>query len=839
MFTADPAKRAALASRRITWQPEDAAGLAADLKGKVVMGVVEQVRDGSCLRCYLPETGFMVTVLMAGVASPRVNFQATRSAAAAAAAATSAPAAGSAAAKVAAGTPTTGSTSGQPPFALEAQFFTEMRLLHRDVQLHVGGGDKHGNVIAKVLVPQGDISVELLKAGLARIAAWSLSFTTAGHAAALTGAESGAKASNLKLWSAYTAPKISGAKHFTGTVVEVVSGDTLMVRPDGAAPRRIVLASVRAPRMGGRSGGGDPWAPAAKEWMRKTIIGKPVAVTVDYSRDAPSESANQEPRVHGSVTTTTRKGENLNLGVELVKGGFAELVKHRSDDPRASCYESLLLAEAEAIEKKRGLHSGRKPPTRPVYDLSAGSANEAKEQLPFLQRAGEMAAVVDYVFSGHRFKVTVPKENVTMIFAVSGVKAPMAPRPGEAPAPLPTAGAAAASGSGATSAPPTGGKPSAKAEPFGAEARQFALDSLMQREVTVTVETLDRNGGALGHLWVGKGASTSLWACELLNLGFASVIPAAADRSEHAEQLFAAEEAAKAGRKGVWWNHDPAAEAKAAASAAVQGEGDGTTFVGVTVCDVSSGDSFSAHADSDLDKLAAVEAALQAMKTEHGAQGAPLPSALKKGSMVAALFDEGNGPIWFRARVENSRPVDMATGGSGYEVTFMDYGNGGIINIQQMRPLDNVPALVSTPPMARAFRLAYVRAPAVDTEWGHAAGVALNGLAMDRKLIAKVYSRDAASNQLVAALFDEGSPMSINEHMLKQGLLRLAKRELRAGKARAAKKSHRTGEEGAKAADELEFIALLEGAQESARHSHTAMWRFGDVADSDDEPTRF
>jgi staphylococcal nuclease domain-containing protein 1 len=344
--------------------------------------------------------------------------------------------------------------------------------------------------------------------------------------------------------------------------------------------------------------------------------------------------------------------------------------------------------------------------------MSAGSANEAKEYLPFLQRAGQIPAVVDYVFSGHRFKVTAPKENVSMVFSVSGVRAPMAPGRGEAPVPLPTAGGAAA-GSGATSAPPTGGKVSAKAEVFGAEARQFALDNLMQREVLVSVDTLDRNGGALGHLWVGKGASTSLWACELLNLGFAKVIPAAADRSEHAEQLFAAEEAAKAGRKGVWWAHDPAAEAKAAAAAAVQGEAaaTGTTFVGVTVCDVSSGSTFSAHAESDADKLVAVESALAAMKTAHGGQGAPLPSGLKKGSMVAALFDEGDGPIWFRARIEDSHAVATARGGNAYHVTFMDYGNAGTVNVREMRPLDNVPALISTPPMARAFRLAYVHAP--------------------------------------------------------------------------------------------------------------------------------
>jgi hypothetical protein len=114
----------------------------------------------------------------------------------------------------------------------------------------------------------------------------------------------------------------------------------------------------------------------------------------------------------------------------------------------------------------------------------------------------------------------------------------------------------------------------------------------------------------------------------------------------------------------------------------------------------------------------------------------------------------------------------------------------------------------------------------------------LNELAMGRKLIAKVYSRDAASNQLVAALFDAASPISVNEGLLKQGLVRLSKREVRTGKAGAGKLVTRGGSDGANAADELEFVALLEKAQEGARRSHTAMWRLGDVADSDDEPAR-
>jgi len=53
-----------------------------------------------------------------------------------------------------------------------------------------------------------------------------------------------------------------------------------------------------------------------------------------------------------------------------------------------------------------------------------GSTNRAKNFLPFLQRARRMAAVVEYVLSGHRFKLLVPKDSCTMAFSLAGVRCP-------------------------------------------------------------------------------------------------------------------------------------------------------------------------------------------------------------------------------------------------------------------------------------------------------------------------------------------------------------------------------------------------------------------------------
>lgn len=56
----------------------------------------------------------------------------------------------------------------------------------------------------------------------------------------------------------------------------------------------------------------------------------------------------------------------------------------------------------------------------------------AKQHLPFLQRAGKMQAVCEYVLSGHRLKLHIPKEGVTIAFNPSGVRCPQRGQPAAA-----------------------------------------------------------------------------------------------------------------------------------------------------------------------------------------------------------------------------------------------------------------------------------------------------------------------------------------------------------------------------------------------------------------------
>ena len=78
-----------------------------------------------------------------------------------------------------------------------------------------------------------------------------------------------------------------------------------------------------------------------------------------------------------------------------------------------------------------------------------------------------MPAVVDYVASGSRFKIWLPKQDLKFTLVLSGIKCPKTARhPGE------------------------------RNEPFGAEALDFATRHAMQRDVEVEIESTDKSGGA-------------------------------------------------------------------------------------------------------------------------------------------------------------------------------------------------------------------------------------------------------------------------------------------------------------------------------------------------------
>ncbi|XP_058109846.1 ribonuclease TUDOR 1-like [Magnolia sinica] len=129
---------------------------------------------------------------------------------------------------------------------------------------------------------------------------------------------------------------------------------------------------------------------------------------------------------------------------------FHVLTITKDFEERSNYYDTLLAAESHAINGKKGIHSAKDPPVMHVTDLLTS------KRLP---------AIVDYVLSGHRFKLLIPKETCSIPFSFSGVRCP------------------------------------GRDEPFSDEAIAFMRRKILQRDVEVPFETVDRTGTFLGSLW--------------------------------------------------------------------------------------------------------------------------------------------------------------------------------------------------------------------------------------------------------------------------------------------------------------------------------------------------
>uniref|UniRef100_A0A452QP54 Staphylococcal nuclease domain-containing protein 1 n=1 Tax=Ursus americanus TaxID=9643 RepID=A0A452QP54_URSAM len=217
-----------------------------------------------------------------------------------------------------------------------------------------------------------------------------------------------------------------------------------------------------------------PYMFEAREFLRKKLIGKKVNVTVDYIR--PASPATETVPAFSERTCATVTIGGINIAEALVSKGLATVIRYRQDDDqRSSHYDELLAAEARAIKNGKGLHSKKEVPIHRVADIS-GDTQKAKQFLPFLQRAGRSEAVVEYVFSGSRLKLYLPKETCLITFLLAGIECPRGARnlPGLVQ----------------------------EGEPFSEEATLFTKELVLQREVGhLTVASCMKRGEKMGLPW--------------------------------------------------------------------------------------------------------------------------------------------------------------------------------------------------------------------------------------------------------------------------------------------------------------------------------------------------
>ena len=707
----------------------DAEAYVASVRGKTLDGIVDHVINGAVLRVLIkdadaaagesdPTVYRAATVSIAGVICP--GFRRPEGSAP--------PGAGAPPALI------------PMPFALNAKVFTESRVLHRDVRLSLGGVDKSGMLLGTVSDPLS-LGEELLRRGFARTMGYSLD--SSAEAPALRAAERAARNARLAVWKDWVPPTTGavaptgGTETWAGRVVEIVSGDMLSIvdeRAPAAEPRRLSLASIRAPRLGRGAERDAPGAYAARELLRKRLIGRRVMVTVEYTRvlGAPSTGAPGGPAAASVGASNAPKGapppagrsdammfvslkrdtkEAEDVGLMLVKAGLATITRHRGDEARAGAYEEYLVAEKEATAKREALTADDSSSTGRgrVNDLTGPAGKKrAKEMVDYLQRTGPQRGIVEYVMSGSRFRVMLIKDSALATLALKAVACPPSTRRVFGP----------------------GGvlKETVPGEALGDEAHAFARDTFLQRDVDIHIESCDRTGAFLGTFLVpsadGKGRDDA--AQMLLAAGYGKLHPAYYPAEDpNSRPLVAAAASAKAAGKGVWKDyHEPTAAELAEAAAKAAAARAGPTVVG-RVVDVGFAGKLCVQTETAARQMSGVEAALAACNLDGGKPSA----AVRTGEVLAAKW---NGD-WYRAKVLAAPAAGGGPNAAAW-VRFLDYGNEDWVAPKDLRPLNAATPLAAMAPLAVVAAVDAVMVPGEGHEVGRDAGLLLRELAMGRRV---------------------------------------------------------------------------------------------------------
>ncbi|RXK36714.1 staphylococcal nuclease domain-containing protein 1 [Tremella mesenterica] len=769
--------------------PPDPVAFIAEHKDQDIDAIVEQVRDGTQFRVRLlldDSRHQFINLVLAGAKSPRSSAR-------------------------------DGDSSMAEPWGEEAKHFAEVRVLQRLIKVRLltapanlgvspfqsgptpAAASKTSTngastlpapttggpsiIIGTATHPNGNIAEFLCGAGLAKVIDWHAGILAPlGGLERLRAAERSAKEKRLCLWEGYgtTAKGTNGvAAHvdvattkgstFEATVVRIWGSDQLSLVAKGdedGKERRVQLASVRGPRGAGVRE--TYWANEAKEYLRKRVIGKHVNVFVDYVKPKDGEYEERE------CVTITIGAHNENISEQLIVRGLATVLRHKRDDEdRSAELDKLVAAEQKAVEEEKGVHSQKEVALPRIVDASE-NASRASQYLPAWKRAGRHAAVVEFVASGSRFKLFLPKENAKLTFVLAGIRAPRAARSN-----------------------------TEKSEPYGLESQKHS-SKYMQRDAEIVFDSTDKQGGFIGTMFVG-GINV---AVDLVREGLATVHTHSAEQLPGGRELIAAEEEAKAASKNIWSDlatqeAQPTADDGLGALA--------PEYLDVYVSAVRDSDPFGFSVQVlDPPSVSALEKLMSDFSLHHRSPTSASPAGFtpKLGDLVSAKFTEDD--QWYRAKVKRVSVMRKEA-----LLQFIDYGNEETLPFTRIRPLDT--KFKGLPGQARDARLSFVKLPAKDKDYGPEAYRRFGRLTEGKKLVANIDHREGSLLHL--RLIDPTDPNSaedpltcLNADLVREGLASIDKscRYLSAYP---------------------QIVKKLQDAVEGAKADRLGMFEYGDVSE--------
>lgn len=726
--------------RQVTWTLENPRQFVT-ANPKPVDAVIEHVRDGCTVRAFVLPSFQYITVMLTGVKCPMFKME--------------------------------GDKNVPELYAEEAKYYVESRLLQQDVKIQLEGTSGQNNLLGTVVHAKGNITELLLKDGFARCVDWSIGQYTEGPAK-LRECEKEAKAKKVRLWKDYQPATSTDTKDaYSAKVVEISNGDCLMVKGADDVQKKIFLASIRPPRLSDTAGTADlpkreagvrprplydvPYMFEAREFLRKKLVGKKINVQVDYIQ--PKNDDFQE-----KICCTVTIG-NINVAEALVSKGLATVVRYRQDDDRrSSCYDDLLQAENRAQTKAQGLHNKKHIPTMRVADVSGDSA-KAKQFFPFLQRAKKTEALVEFVASGSRLRCYMPKETCLITLLLAGIDCPRGARPA-----------------------PGGGGGMLPAQPCGEDALKYTRDLILQREILVEVESMDKGGNFIGWVHVDDINLSE----GLLEQGF-SKLHFSAERSSYYNSLQAAQERAKTKKLGVWANYE---EPKETVAPEKEPQERKLNYKSVVVTEITPDLHFFAQS---VDSGTQLEALMSQMRAEL-TNNPPLSGAYtpKKGELCAARFTQDE--EWYRAKVEK-------VGKTAISLLYIDYGNREDVDATHLAVLPTQFRTFAA--QAHEYGLAMIALPKDEDDLQMASDALFNDI-MNKQLSLNVEYK-VGSLEFVSLQYQD-SKEDVAKTLVSEGMLLVeTRREKRLATMAAAYKA----------------------AQDDAKKARKNLWQYGDFTDDD------
>lgn len=779
------------------------------LKGKSFDATVENVRNGGAIQVYLDlgvEQGvhkhLNASIMVTGIRTPDKN------------------------------------RANESKYFDEAKFFTESRLLNREVKVHVEKIER-SSFLASVVLGQNNLAEALLRQGMARCNDASITLTKAPEK--LRAAEKEAKSKKLRIWENYVDSRGDGpTEAYEAKIIEVVSGDSMMAQNLVTGEvKKIFLASIRLgaqadrdrqreaakaleeasteptkPTKGDKTKSGtaqhattepaktssiprifdNPILYHARELLRKKLLGKKALVKVEYIQ--PKSDSYPE-----KICCTVRPADQpkWNAAEALVGKGYASVVKYVSDDSqRASNFDELLKIEQNVTKPKDSKEKQKELAPLRVVDL-CNDATRAKQLFPFLSRTRK-DAVIEFVFSASRFKVFLPKENNTLLnLILAGVMVPREP------------------------------------EAIKNAATAVAKSLVHQRDVSIQIDSMDKKGNFIGWIYfkdeqTNKETSINL---ALTKLGYGQVRDRESNSSGSLSDLKAAESIAREKKLGLWLTYqepkrreEEVSTVQDDATDLAEEEAAGAVTNGVSAANKTANKEAEWMKNrkpvvvtnaqmKEKNVIVSVQPVENGPKLEEllRQMRAELPQAVKKGGsgegytptikgeIVAAKFAADR--QWYRAKVlKVNSPQDI-------EILFIDYGNVEKAKSKDLAKLAT--KYVNQEAYAKDYTLAFVEATTHDLDWVEESRRAFLELSFGQVLMRVEYN-DPTTKLDAITLVSESSKIDIGKKLVEDGLLIAMKRRER--------KLVRT-------------INEYMNAEKVAKENRLNMWQYGDFTADD------